>query len=367
MAYEIDFIGIDEESKDSDAIAFRWKDENGNYKIGVYDGGIQAYGEELQKHLKQYYFNQNETNRVIDFVICSHSDLDHASGLKTILTNFKVNTLYMNRPWLYVDDVFDKVADGRITKESLQRRLKEEYNYISELEELANKKGIKIIETFQGEVIEDKLIVMSPTKEFYLDLLVESDKTPLTEMENFSSAKNFFKKIGNYIKELYESWTEEELREDVETSPENEMSIVILGEMEEESFLLTGDVGIRGLDLAITYSKDIRKPIIDNVKFFQIPHHGGRHNISPSILNRLVGKIVTERATIGKKAYVSVGKNSDHPLQMVVNAFVRRGVKVYKTDGNTIHHHRNMPDRKGWTPITKLNFDSCVENWENNG
>ena len=47
MAYEIDFIGIDEESKDSDAIAFRWKDENRNYKIGVYDG---AY-----KHMAKNY------------------------------------------------------------------------------------------------------------------------------------------------------------------------------------------------------------------------------------------------------------------------------------------------------------------------
>ncbi len=176
-----------------------------------------------------------------------------------------------------------------------------------------------------------------------------------------------FKKISTYIKNLLESWTEEKLREDVETTPENEMSIVILGNMEEESFLLTGDVGIKGLDLAITYSEDIGTPIIDNVMFLQIPHHGGRRNISSSILNRMVGEIVKEETTIGKTAFVSVGKNSDHPLQMVVNAFVRRGVKVYKNDGSIIHHYRNLPDREGWTSITKLNFDSYVEDWENNG
>lgn len=367
MPYEIDFIGINQESRDSDAIAFRWKDKNGNYKIGVYDGGIQAYGEKLQEHLNQYYFNKSETNKVIDFVICSHSDLDHASGLKTILENFKVNALYMNRPWLYVDDVFDKVSDGRITKDSLRRRLKEKYKYVSELEDIANEKGIEIIETFQGKIIEDILTVMSPTREFYLDLLVESDKTPLAEMESSSVIKEVFKKFCNYAKNLLESWKDEKLREDVETSPENEMSIVILGNMEEENFLLTGDVGIRGLDLAITYSEEINTPIIDNVKFFQIPHHGGRHNISPSILNRIVGEIVKEETTIEKTALVSVGKNSDHPLQMVVNAFVRRGVKVYKNNGSIIWHHVNMPDREGWTSITKLNFDSYVEDWENNG
>ena len=266
-----------------------------------------------------------------------------------------------------MDDIFDKVSDGRITKDSLKRRLKNKYKYVSELEDIANEKGINIIEAFQGQIIEDKLIVVSPTKDFYLDMLSESNKTPLVVEENTSVVKEVLRKIGKYIKDLFESWNEEELREDVETTPENEMSIVILGNMEEESFLLTGDVGIRGLDLAITYSESIESSIIDNVMFIQIPHHGGRHNISPSILNRMVGDIVDKDTTIGKTAFVSAGKNSDHPLQMVVNAFVRRGVKVYKTDGNIINHRRNMPVREGWTSVAELNFDSCVENWENNG
>ena len=145
MAYEIDFIGIKEESKDSDAIAFRWKEDDGDYKIGVYDGGIQAYGEALTDHLNNIYFSGNKDDKVIDFVICSHSDLDHTSGLKSILNNFDVKVLYMNRPWLYIDDVFDKISDGRITKESLVRRLKEKYKYIADLEELAEEKGIEIL------------------------------------------------------------------------------------------------------------------------------------------------------------------------------------------------------------------------------
>lgn len=63
-------------------------------------------------------------------------------------------------------------------------------------------------------------------------------------------------------------------------------------------------------------------------------------------------------------AYVSVAKDSDHPLQMVVNAFTRRGVKVYKTEGNIIHHHKNMPDREGWSALEKLNFEEKVEEWD---
>ena len=365
MAYELDFIGISEESKDADAIGIRWKTDNDSYVVGVYDGGIKAYGEELKNHINEFYFKDNDQKEV-DFVICSHSDLDHTSGIKEILNNFTVKKLYMNRPWIYIDDIFDKVNDGRITKESLKKRLKEKYSYIADLEEIAEEKGILICEAFEGTVINDKLTVLSPSKDFYLELLVESDKTPLEE-NRLISELNLFESVINLSKSvinlLIESWNDEKLREDVKTSAENEMSVVILGEMEDENFLLTGDAGIRALNNSIEYSKYINKSIIDNVNFYQIPHHGGRHNISPSILNSMVGEIVDEGDSNGKVAYVSAGKNSDHPLQMVVNAFVRRGVRVYKTNGSTIHHQINMPARNGYSSIDSLGFNKNVEEW----
>ena len=364
-AYEIDFIGVgDEVKKDADAITMRWKYDNGDYKIAVYDGGLQAHGDKMVEHLNEYYFSDS-TDKVIDCVICSHSDLDHASGLKRILEEFEVKKLYMNRPWLYIDDVWDSVSDGRITKESLCERLKKEYQYISDLEKMAEDKKIEICEAFQGKIIECQLEILSPSKEFYLELMIESNKTPLEKSNvHESAARKIVNKLVQYVKNLIESWTDEKLREDVETTSENEMSVVVLGKMDEENFLLTGDAGIRALDKAISYADEKDETIKDTVKFLQIPHHGGRHNVSPSILDRLIGEIVDEDETIGKTAFVSVAKDSDHPLQMVVNAFTRRGVKVYKTEGNIIHHHKNMPAREGWSALEKLNFEEKVEEWD---
>lgn len=361
MPYELDFIGVNKETKDSDAIGIRWKNSDRNYVVGVYDGGLQIYGDKLKEHIEECYFNDVE-EKIIDFVICSHSDQDHTSGIKEILESYEVKSLYMNRPWLYVDEIFDKVNDGRITRDSLKDRLKEKYSYIADLEDIAIEKDIPIYETFQGMKINDKLTVLSPAKDFYLELLVESDKTPLEENSTFKGMiKEAFQKISDV---LTESWNEENLREDVKTSAENEMSVVILGQMDEENFLLTGDAGLRALKNAIEYAENIFIPIKDNVTFYQIPHHGGRHNVSTLLLNSMVGEVVDEGETNGKRAFVSVGKNSDHPLKMVVNAFVRRGVKVYKTDGNTITHHRNMPEREGWTSVDNLKFNTKVEKWE---
>ena len=58
MKYEMDFIGIQEETQDADAICFRYYDEAlGRYVVCVYDGGLEAYGTPLKNHLNEYYFN----------------------------------------------------------------------------------------------------------------------------------------------------------------------------------------------------------------------------------------------------------------------------------------------------------------------
>lgn len=88
MAYEIEFMGVsaDDSSKDADAICIRWKTGNdlyGNpkYKIGVIDGGFDAHGEALVKHMNQYYFDDkngivNPSEKTIDFIVVTHADQD---------------------------------------------------------------------------------------------------------------------------------------------------------------------------------------------------------------------------------------------------------------------------------------------------
>lgn len=365
MGYEIDFIGVknQQSKKDADAIVIRWK-ENDNFKIAIFDGGFQSHGEEMMKHLNQYCFS-GESEKIIDCVFISHPDQDHTSGLKEILNNFNVKALYMNRPWLYVNELYDKRSDLRITEKSLDKRLKEQYPYIAALEDLAIENNIPIYEAFQGYLIENRFKILSPTKDFYLNLILESYKTPLVS-EN--TARHGL--IAGVIRNLIESWTIEELREDVETSAENEMSTVIFGYMpvgeDEEHILLTGDVGKRGLNEALDYAETIEISVNKDIKFYQIPHHGGRRNLTPSIMNRMVGNIVNENHFDGRIAFASSSEGSDHPLQMIVNAYTRRGVKVYSNNNGTTIHHSNgdMPKRIGWHKLQEMKFNENVENWE---
>lgn len=168
--FEIDFLNV-ESSKSGDAITLRYQ-LNGMTTIHVVDGGFQNTGERVVEHIKNYY----DYPYYIDRVVASHPDRDHAGGLRVVLEELDVRELWMLRPWLYAEDIIDRFTRFS-SVENLKRRLKEIYPSIAELEEIAGKRRIPIYAPFQGEVI-GEFRVMAPSRAHYLDLIVESEKTP---------------------------------------------------------------------------------------------------------------------------------------------------------------------------------------------
>ena len=365
MAHEIDFIGTDKVSKDYDAIAFRFK-SNGRFVNCVFDGGTLEACEALETHLKAYYINLE--NPKLDYVFCSHSDTDHSSGLRTILENFKVKNLVMNRPWEYLDDLYKKVSDGRITRESLEKTLREKYSMIDELEKLAKEKGVNIVSGVSGVVLAPEMMIMSPAKDFYIELLAESEKTPNMAANNKSLANSFASvaksAMTTLAKLINAVWGHDDIREGLETTPENEMSIVLrVDPPEDKPFLLVGDAGCRALTKSLEYAEVIAKPL-NECAFLQMPHHGGRHNVSPSVLDKLIGVKVAKGTGSTKTSYVSVGKDSDHPRKCVKNAFINRGCAVYVASSETKWHHHDMPSREGWSAAVPESYSNQVEDWD---
>ena len=100
------------------------------------------------------------------------------------------------------------------------------------------------------------------------------------------------------------------------------------------------------------------------MKFIQIPHHGSRRNVSPDILDKIIGnelKVSTEPTIT---AFVSAGENDkNHPKRIVTNAFFRRGCKVIAIRENIVSHRNNMQDR-GWSDAKTIKFYDKVESYE---
>lgn len=355
--YEVDFLDV-ESAKSGDAICLR-------YRIGaltwihVVDGGFQDTGDVLVNHIRKHYNNPT----YIDHVVATHNDGDHAGGIRSILENFAVGTLWIHRPWRYAEHLIHRF-DTYSSVEHLRRRLRNIYSNLAALEELALERGITIKEPFQGEQI-GYFTVLAPSIDRFLELIVASDKTP--ESSSISTyAQGLGGLLGNIAakaKILAQSIWAHEIFSPNETSAENDMSVVQYANLLDEKILLTGDAGRSALVEAINYAYRIGVPL-SGIYRFQVPHHGSRRNVSTEVLDHLLGPRLPVKNTGPAKffAYISSAKaDKDHPRNSVVRAMHHRGGVVAKTEGVSIVFGKNYSPRLGYEPLAVVEYPTHQE------
>lgn len=325
MAYEIDFLAVGEGEKSGDAIALRFGNlsEPSKQTVFVIDGGYKDSGARLVEHIKKYY--KTET---VDAVLCTHSDSDHISGLTEVFDELKVNNLYMHLPWKHAANIEGLFSDTKISSDKIRLALKKSLDNARELEALAKKNGIPIFEPFSDNSNgTGTLSVLGPSVKFYEGLLpnfrgpaeIAPEPRPLEKV--VAAAKEVVTRVA-------ENWGIETLTDpDVDaTSAENNSSVVLLFTYGQESFLFTSDAGVPALTEA--FNRATRLGIdLKNVAKIQIPHHGSKRNVGPSILDQILGPKKREQE-LTKKAYISAAKDGEpkHPAKKVVNAFILTGL-----------------------------------------
>jgi hypothetical protein len=105
--------------------------------------------------------------------------------------------------------------------------------------------------------------------------------------------------------------------------------------------------------------------VLQNFSFVQIPHHGSRRNVGPTVLNALLGPIQAQGSTSTFSAFVSAPKDDDkHPRKIVLNAFIRRGAQVFATQGANKVHWGGFAPRRGYTNTDAVSFSPKVEGYE---
>lgn len=348
--FEIDFLDV-ESNKSGDAIPIRYQ-IGGQTRVHVTDGGFQNTGDALVRHINKYYGAPSH----IDAVIVSHPDGDHAGGLRKLFDEYRIDALWMLRPWTYADELIDRFS--RFTSiDNLINRLKQLYPNLAALEDLADEHNVPIYEPFQGARI-GAFTVMAPTKSRYLDLVVDSDRTPEATKE---AASSLWRAIGaiaeRAITFIRAGWGKETFPAD-DTGAENNMSVIQYAKLCDKKIILTADAGRAALDEAAAFAPHVGLylPGIDRI---QVPHHGSRHNVSTEILDQWLGPRLTSPSTDEASkftAIVSAAKaDNDHPRKSVVRAFIHRGGKVFSTKGNSICTGHKAPDR-GWSPVDSVPY-----------
>ena len=371
MNCEVEFLPVGKASKGGDAIIVR-TGEPTSFRVTIIDGGDLEAGKNVVKHIKAQY----GANCIVADVIRTHADADHASGLREVLSELDVRNLWLHLPWKAAVSSRQYFANKNWTDQGLTTYLEKEYDLAWELVRLAQERNIPVREPFAGAQI-GPFTVFSPSKEAYSLFLPQFGRTPDPDQAAIEAKGYWIGKEPNLISKLIEratakvqswikeTWEKELLRDGGQTSASNESSVVLYGDFgPKRKVLLTGDAGPWGLTMAVNYAYSNLLPLQDFM-FVQIPHHGSRRNIGPTILNHILGPILPKSTPSHFSAYVSAPQDdTSHPRKMVLNAYIRRGGSVVATQGVSKVFWGGFPVRSGYTVVYGMSFAADVEDYD---
>jgi beta-lactamase superfamily II metal-dependent hydrolase len=329
--YEIEFLPVGDGARSGDAIALRFtRPDTGAYAHVIIDAGFQDDGDALVQHVKNYYDTDS-----IDLAILTHPDGDHIGGMGTVVRDLHVDTLWVHR-------LGDRGGAGLPAAAA-----------VNDLIGVAEDNGTQVVEPFAGaSAFGGALTILGPDEGWYQDLVTEQQIQHAVKAAQRAPSRLVEAARAMGQRFLAALPVEIPFDDGEGTSPRNNTSLITLLEVDGFRAVLTSDAGVPALERAWDWleanGRDISAP-----NFIQIAHHGSRRNASSATLDRMLGE--TNQAQT-RSAFVSVVDESpDHPSPRVVNAYMRRGYRVFRPNGNTIRHMSNdAPPRVGWSPLTPM-------------
>lgn len=358
-ALEIDLLPVERGDHSGDCIALRY----GNLEKGgtaqtviVVDGGYSANGTRLKKHLKDYYNCIQDGKVHVNIVFLSHPDQDHIEGLVKLLEDDEViiDNLVAMIPWEVMTPKW--FNDGRITENSLEKKLEDAFKQLVTLVDTAKKKKVKIILTtrlsnpceFNGATFR----TLGPSLNFYKICIANCEKTP----EKAPSVKTMSTGTLTANNDKEEPYVPGQIKWDYSetTSPINESSHIMLFEYEGHKILFCGDAGKEAFRDALKYAEENNIDLTD-IDIIKMPHHGSRKNVTPKLMDEFKHK--------GCRCYIPCkeGDEGHHPSKRLVNMLLEKGYSVLTTSGATLHKGWNAPDR-GWKSVSSLAPYKTIEN-----
>ncbi|MCI5701738.1 MAG: MBL fold metallo-hydrolase [Erysipelotrichaceae bacterium] len=193
---------------------------NDNGKVIVYDCGSEELAEQVLCYLKEKNIDK------VDLVL-SHNDSDHFDGIPKLVDNGVINSITTLLLLKYKNEIFDKVSDNRVTKDSLIQHIEDLYSNIYSLS------GQNLKDALEADNdLSDNLKIVGPATEYFIDA-VAKQFTP-NESNNINSSTIM-----------------------------NAISVQLEVSFDGKKLLLTGDADLAAFDDKIR-----------NYDAIQLPHHG---------------------------------------------------------------------------------------------
>lgn len=310
--------------------------KGGNKNVYLIDGGKKSDADTITERIKGLGFTH------IDYVINTHPHDDHAGGLVDIVKNTSLTfgEVWMHQSWTHIDTTAICDLLGRNSALKVLDKFERSLATQIDLANACNSRGIPVFEPFAGDTI-GAFKVIGPTNDFYLNCLARfNDVTSVKQWNEYLNTRPVTTLLNA-------SMSEEGELGDV-TSPENESSVIMLLEHENQKFLFCGDAGCGAFG---DINDRHQAGEIKEVHWMQAPHHGSRNNLWPELIKWMNPD----------RVWISCKGSAKHPSRKLVNFFKKEcNSKVYashypKPNNRTwIRSSRGtVPDRHT-TPVTAL-------------
>ena len=208
--------------------------DNGS-ELVLYDCGCEDYANYVMDYMKENGYEKVK-------IVLSHNDDDHFKGIPLLIENDKVSEITTVLLLRYVDELLEKIDDGRKNRDSIKRQITDMYDNIKQLS------GNNLKDAFIHTNITDEIEISGPGKDYILS----------------AAAKGLDTTEGDTI--------------DGETIT-NATSIHAKVKFGNKYILLTGDSSF----------ESIMKENLDDFEIIQLAHHG-KKEIAEKVFEQLEDK-----------------------------------------------------------------------------
>lgn len=130
-------------------------------ELVVYDCGCEEHAQRVLNYMQQRGYQQVK-------VVLSHNDADHFDGIPYLIERGAVSAVYTLLLLKYKDELLNRIGDGRLTRDSIARRIEEIYANIYSLSG-----SVTLKDMFEDTYVASGVTIFGPDKDYALDAVAK--------------------------------------------------------------------------------------------------------------------------------------------------------------------------------------------------
>ena len=134
---------------------------NTGTELYIYDCGAERHAEKVIQYMDVNCFEKAT-------LILSHNDSDHFDGIPVLVNSGRISAIWTTLLLKYVDEIFERIGDGRRNQDTIKKEILEKYDNIAALS------GCNLHDIYEEEFNEaDEISIVGPDFDYMLNTVAK--------------------------------------------------------------------------------------------------------------------------------------------------------------------------------------------------